>query len=285
MAKTLAQGRKPGSGRKPGKGKTLKEGRKPGSGRRRKTIVTEQQDGDHNLENINIAHTHMNTITNTQIQTPLQSHVPLTLLSPSSIPTLPLAPLSPPKDNFEMKLTARDLETVDALRGLIQSSNGFRNSISLPPISMDNNGFNNDNNNHNVELHVMHDHIITRPKSVIPFISDHNSNNNNNNNNEQYQDQNHLLYPQTHFHTSMEAFKASRRTSINLIKTPSESYNNSIHNNNNDNTQTNNENTRMVMLRNTSSVNQTDNNHITVKQTVNVSTGNNKSSYHVTTTI
>ncbi|CCE62626.1 hypothetical protein TPHA_0C04770 [Tetrapisispora phaffii CBS 4417] len=36
MAKTLAQGRKPGSGRKPGKGKTLREGRKPGSGRRRK---------------------------------------------------------------------------------------------------------------------------------------------------------------------------------------------------------------------------------------------------------
>ncbi|CCK71398.1 Dat1p KNAG_0G03400 [Huiozyma naganishii CBS 8797] len=34
MAKTLAQGRKPGSGRKPGKGKTLREGRKPGSGRR-----------------------------------------------------------------------------------------------------------------------------------------------------------------------------------------------------------------------------------------------------------
>ncbi|QLQ81806.1 hypothetical protein HG537_0G00600 [Torulaspora globosa] len=36
MAKTLAQGRKPGSGRKPGKGKTLREGRKPGSGRRRR---------------------------------------------------------------------------------------------------------------------------------------------------------------------------------------------------------------------------------------------------------
>lgn len=47
MAKTLAQGRKPGSGRKPGKGKTLREGRKPGSGRRRRnedeieTIVIE----------------------------------------------------------------------------------------------------------------------------------------------------------------------------------------------------------------------------------------------------
>lgn len=38
MAKTLAQGRKPGSGRKPGKGKTLREGRKPGSGRRRKNF-------------------------------------------------------------------------------------------------------------------------------------------------------------------------------------------------------------------------------------------------------
>lgn len=36
MAKTLAQGRKPGSGRKPGKGKTLREGRKPGSGRKRR---------------------------------------------------------------------------------------------------------------------------------------------------------------------------------------------------------------------------------------------------------
>ncbi len=36
MAKTLAQGRKPGSGRKPGKAKTLKEGRKPGSGRRKR---------------------------------------------------------------------------------------------------------------------------------------------------------------------------------------------------------------------------------------------------------
>ena len=36
MAKTLAQGRKPGSGRKPGKAKTLREGRKPGSGRKRR---------------------------------------------------------------------------------------------------------------------------------------------------------------------------------------------------------------------------------------------------------
>lgn len=34
MAKTLAQGRKPGSGRKPGKAKTLAEGRKVGSGRK-----------------------------------------------------------------------------------------------------------------------------------------------------------------------------------------------------------------------------------------------------------
>ncbi|QHS75176.1 Dat1p [Saccharomyces paradoxus] len=39
MAKTLAQGRKPGSGRKPGKGKTLREGRKPGSGRRRRQDI------------------------------------------------------------------------------------------------------------------------------------------------------------------------------------------------------------------------------------------------------
>ena len=40
MAKTLAQGRKPGSGRKPGKGKTLREGRKPGSGRRRRQVTS-----------------------------------------------------------------------------------------------------------------------------------------------------------------------------------------------------------------------------------------------------
>ncbi|AMD20279.1 HDL465Cp [Eremothecium sinecaudum] len=38
MAKTLAQGRKPGSGRKPGKAKTLLEGRKPGSGRKKRQV-------------------------------------------------------------------------------------------------------------------------------------------------------------------------------------------------------------------------------------------------------
>lgn len=43
MAKTLAQGRKPGSGRKPGKGKTLREGRKPGSGRRRRNGDTQDK--------------------------------------------------------------------------------------------------------------------------------------------------------------------------------------------------------------------------------------------------
>ena len=40
MAKTLAQGRKPGSGRKPGKAKTLAQGRKPGSGRKRRDTVS-----------------------------------------------------------------------------------------------------------------------------------------------------------------------------------------------------------------------------------------------------
>lgn len=35
MAKKLSDGRKPGSGRKPGKAKTLAEGRKPGSGRKK----------------------------------------------------------------------------------------------------------------------------------------------------------------------------------------------------------------------------------------------------------
>ncbi|AET39636.1 Dat1p Ecym_4607 [Eremothecium cymbalariae DBVPG len=39
MAKTLAQGRKPGSGRKPGKAKTLLEGRKPGSGRKKRQAI------------------------------------------------------------------------------------------------------------------------------------------------------------------------------------------------------------------------------------------------------
>ena len=46
MAKTLAQGRKPGSGRKPGKGKTLREGRKPGSGRRPKKVISSEEHSD-----------------------------------------------------------------------------------------------------------------------------------------------------------------------------------------------------------------------------------------------
>ncbi|CDR37538.1 CYFA0S01e11694g1_1 [Cyberlindnera fabianii] len=45
MAKTLAQGRKPGSGRKPGKGKTLSEGRKPGSGRKKGSVSKTLADG------------------------------------------------------------------------------------------------------------------------------------------------------------------------------------------------------------------------------------------------
>jgi hypothetical protein len=45
MAKTLAQGRKPGSGRKPGKAKTLAEGRKPGSGRKKGSISKTLADG------------------------------------------------------------------------------------------------------------------------------------------------------------------------------------------------------------------------------------------------
>lgn len=45
MAKTLAQGRKPGSGRKPGKGKTLAQGRKPGSGRKKIHKVSGSSDG------------------------------------------------------------------------------------------------------------------------------------------------------------------------------------------------------------------------------------------------
>ncbi|CEP21475.1 unnamed protein product [Cyberlindnera jadinii] len=45
MAKTLAQGRKPGGGRKPGKGKTLAQGRKPGSGRKKIDKVSGPSDG------------------------------------------------------------------------------------------------------------------------------------------------------------------------------------------------------------------------------------------------
>ncbi|EDO17771.1 hypothetical protein Kpol_541p14 [Vanderwaltozyma polyspora DSM 70294] len=75
MAKTLAQGRKPGSGRKPGKGKTLREGRKPGSGRRPKnataataTTLTSNINKSNNSAGIGINST-INTGTRTKSST------------------------------------------------------------------------------------------------------------------------------------------------------------------------------------------------------------------------
>ncbi|KAH3679780.1 hypothetical protein WICPIJ_008538 [Wickerhamomyces pijperi] len=45
MAKKLSEGRKPGSGRKPGKAKTLAEGRKVGSGRKKGSVSKKLSDG------------------------------------------------------------------------------------------------------------------------------------------------------------------------------------------------------------------------------------------------
>ncbi|CCF55717.1 hypothetical protein KAFR_0A02810 [Kazachstania africana CBS 2517] len=83
MAKTLAQGRKPGSGRKPGKAKTLKEGRKPGSGRRKRAVSAS--------------------------------------IASLAIPPHTGARTREESNTYDHPITSRDLEAIDALRELTHS--------------------------------------------------------------------------------------------------------------------------------------------------------------------
>lgn len=99
MAKTLAQGRKPGSGRKPGKGKTLREGRKPGSGRRRRV--------DEEATKIQSGELHGVEISNECILGSLQR-------------------------NINNELSTRDMEAVDALRGLNTSPSQQHQQLLTP---------------------------------------------------------------------------------------------------------------------------------------------------------
>lgn len=105
MAKTLAQGRKPGSGRKPGKGKTLREGRKPGSGRRRRNeeaVVT-----------VVIEPSSLNT------NTLAQEKKSLSICSGMS-PALRAAAVDKDVEK-KNSISSRDLEAIDALRELNNS--------------------------------------------------------------------------------------------------------------------------------------------------------------------
>ncbi|CCC68117.1 hypothetical protein NCAS_0B00330 [Naumovozyma castellii] len=135
MAKTLAQGRKPGSGRKPGKAKTLREGRKPGSGRKRREPA---------LNN------------HTQLQSEAQIGTNKTLND-----NLTKSPTN------ELNFTLRDMEAVDALRGLTHSPHL---SLSLPPII----------DNLKSHPHILED-VSIMSSSPYPQSSDHLHMNNSNN--------------------------------------------------------------------------------------------------------
>ncbi|CCH59164.1 hypothetical protein TBLA_0B03230 [Henningerozyma blattae CBS 6284] len=126
MAKTLAQGRKPGSGRKPGKGKTLREGRKPGSGRKRR---------DGNISNENHLIHSNDTVTSTVN--------------------------SSRNGSVSNAFTEQDLEALQALNSLNKSSTSPRSTSAntsatniLPSIQMntDSNSNNMFPNAHNVFL-------------------------------------------------------------------------------------------------------------------------------------
>lgn len=105
MAKTLAQGRKPGSGRKPGRAKTLAQGRKPGSGRRRRDTVSGEM-------------------------TPARVHANSSASNATSSSTTSATAI--PIPGAERPLTSRDMEAVDALRELTYSPQFSPPTLPLP---------------------------------------------------------------------------------------------------------------------------------------------------------
>lgn len=108
MAKTLSQGRKPGSGRRPGKGKTLRNGRKPGSGRRRRdedeSPSPPQQPQPQPQRTVSTTHTTGKTTAAAAAAASQEAS------ANSSTTTSTKAPVS-----------SRDLEAIDALRELNNS--------------------------------------------------------------------------------------------------------------------------------------------------------------------
>ena len=163
MAKTLAQGRKPGSGRKPGRGKTLREGRKPGSGRKKRDAVSSPEAVQFNNNSNNNSQTHISTNSSSnnlqQIHTAeIKRSAPINIPTPmagsmpinSSVMNSISANTSMISNNNNMiqnnnnrnadnnTFTSRDMEAVDALRELTYSPQFSPplNSLptTLPPI-------------------------------------------------------------------------------------------------------------------------------------------------------
>lgn len=177
MAKTLAQGRKPGSGRKPGKAKTLAQGRKPGSGRKKRqhqqdNIINSIIHTDNHNSTVNL-HQNQLTMKSTRL---LSSDLPTTNSSSSSSTSIP-------KTN---NISTRDMVAVDALRELTHS-----------PLSVTSSNINNQNshNNNNVNMSnpAVMDNLMLPPLNEVINYTDplnptdkhtHNSTNNNNNDND-----------------------------------------------------------------------------------------------------
>lgn len=189
MAKTLAQGRKPGSGRKPGKAKTLKQGRKPGSGRRKRRnsntgpvmpIPAQSNFNNNNNNNsTNNAHlfqSHLNVIPMNLQPMNLPSNQNIMIPSYNHAPNVNgVTPMNMSENSHPANISTRDMVAVDALRELTHSplsltpmtnlpgTNKIANSdksqednvstaienLTLPPLNAVFNNNNNDKNNSN----------------------------------------------------------------------------------------------------------------------------------------
>ncbi|CAL9737412.1 hypothetical protein MOSE0_L10682 [Monosporozyma servazzii] len=209
MAKTLAQGRKPGSGRKPGKAKTLKQGRKPGSGRRKRrnsntTPVMpipiqnsfNSNNTGNNSNNAHLFQSHMNVIPmNLQ---PINLPSNQNIMIPSYNHTTPgnsvshMNPNSMNENNHQSSISTRDMVAVDALRELTHSPLSLTPMSNLPGTSKIVNG--NKSLDDNVATTTNIENLTLPPlnevfnnndddNSVRSSSSTSNSNNSNNNNN------------------------------------------------------------------------------------------------------
>lgn len=199
MAKTLAQGRKPGSGRKPGKAKTLAQGRKPGSGRKKRQ---QQQRQQNNLINTIVHNDNNNNNSDNRTLNLSQNRLTVNSISLQSndLPTNnnnnnsnksngggTNNNLNEKLDINSNSLSTRDMVAADALRELTQS-----------PLSLTSNNTNNQNshnNNNNISSTISNpaiiDNLMLPPLNEIvnytdPInptdVHDHNHNNNNSNN-------------------------------------------------------------------------------------------------------
>lgn len=148
MAKTLAQGRKPGSGRKPGKAKTLAQGRKPGSGRKKRQQQQQQQNNiintiDHadsnNNNTLTLSQNHLNvnsiSLQSNDLPTNNANHNNKTDDSGTN------NNLHEKLDSNANNLSTRDMVAADALRELTQSP------LSLTSSNANNQSNYNNNNN------------------------------------------------------------------------------------------------------------------------------------------